>query len=707
MQTSHGKPEAAGCTLMSLGDTIHLPSANATELASGLIVDKAYEVIGRIAGGGMGDVYRVRHIIMQKEYALKALTAEHLKEADWRRFQNEGRVIGRLNHPNVVGIANLGVHDNCLPYYVMDLLDGQALSEILEERGSLPLVEALPIFIQVCSGIGYAHKKGIVHRDIKPGNIVVLNDKLATANIKIVDFGIAKLSGLRDQHNQQITQAGELFGSPLYMSPEQCQGIAIDARSDIYSLGCSLYETLTGSPPFKGKNAFETMLMHQNCEPPSLSNSAGGRKFPSMLESIIASTLAKDPRDRYQNMDLLAKDLTLALSGKDERSITHLSQPKKYAALPEVEEERNRILELQKNRVIKMITAIAICLCLSAIAATTASSIGLDQYRRQEQKKTAIKDLSSQPQSPDSTDGDNVNETVFNEVSAYSGDEPFSNQHNASNDDTKPFSVDNNKDGKIYRVFRFPKHASIGLFRHDDSGIFSSVCQGQYVKRPEENLIFVPSKGIEKIPQYLKRFRAGDIYGIEFVSELVDDKTLEACTNIPGVRMLIIGNSLSLTKKDIQSVNKFKELEDFRCQSGSFNVQDLISMPRFKHLKRLAFSGPGLSTVLSALTKASTLEDLDLSAASVKSEDFAVISGIKSLRFLTIQKAKITSNKINALARLPHLQKLTIWSCEISPEALGQLKRLQNFRYVGANNGGLSALSLNEFKASINAPKFE
>ncbi|MBS1998875.1 MAG: serine/threonine protein kinase, partial [Cyanobacteria bacterium SZAS LIN-2] len=283
-----------------------LSEGNASDFAPGDIIDGDYEVLSFIGAGGMGSVYRVRHRIMNTEYALKTLRADQVTEVAWRRFQNEAQAIARMNHPNVVAIYNLGLHNKTVPYYVMDLLSGSTLADILQTRHQLPVVEALPIFIEACAGIGYAHKKGIVHRDIKPGNIVVLEKPDATgAKIKIVDFGIAKLSHTKDLANQQLTGVGEICGSPFYMSPEQSQAGKVDARSDIYSLGCTLFETLTGSPPFKGRNVTETMIMHHSNQPPTLSETAQEQAFPAALEEAVAVTLAKAPMDRYPNMEKL------------------------------------------------------------------------------------------------------------------------------------------------------------------------------------------------------------------------------------------------------------------------------------------------------------------------------------------------------------------------------------------------------------------
>ncbi len=285
------------------------------EFKPGDVISQSYEVLRWIGAGGMGNVYCVRHTILGREYALKTLSGDKVNDVVWRRFQNEAQAIGRMSHPNIVAIYNFGVHDERLPYYVMDLLQGKSLLDLLALRGPMPVDQVVSICLEVAEGLGYAHKKGIVHRDIKPGNILILDKPEQTGRVKIVDFGIAKLSGTKDPKNQYLTNVGEIFGSPYYMSPEQSLGERIDARSDAYSLGCTMFEMLTGVPPLRGQTAMATMLLQQTTEPPTLRAASGGKEFPEMLEQVVATLLAKAPMDRYQTMELLAQDLKSIAGG--------------------------------------------------------------------------------------------------------------------------------------------------------------------------------------------------------------------------------------------------------------------------------------------------------------------------------------------------------------------------------------------------------
>lgn len=258
-----------------------------------------YRLVRELGRGAMGVVYLAEDESLQRQVAIKVLVLpgeEHERAPHEARFLQEAKAAGGLNHPNVVTIHELGRQGESL-YIAMEWLQGTELRDRMAQ-GSLPLDEALDIAAQVASGLAAAHARGIVHRDVKPGNIMVLPGGLA----KIMDFGIARVasSGLR-------TQSGTMMGSPKYMSPEQVGGHAVDHRSDIFSLGSMLYEMVTGAPAFAAPNLGQLLSAIMHGMPPPASSVRPG--VPAAVEQVIARALQKNPQARYQDAGDMAREI--------------------------------------------------------------------------------------------------------------------------------------------------------------------------------------------------------------------------------------------------------------------------------------------------------------------------------------------------------------------------------------------------------------
>jgi serine/threonine protein kinase len=270
-------------------------------------IGDSYVLTGILGQGGMGVIYRARHTILRKDFALKILPPGSVTANNWKRFQAEGRSLARLSHANIVTIHNMGIDRAECPFFVMDWLPGITLAARIGDK-AMPFDEVAPLFLQIASGLHSAHQCGVIHRDIKPSNIMLVPTVTGKLQVKIVDFGLARLSS-GESLAQQTTAVGEVIGSPLYMSPEQCLGAAVDLRTDIYSLGCTLFEALTGQPPFCGESAFQTAMLHQMQPPPALKSVCPTGKFPAGLESLIGRMLSKSPEHRFGSMNEFAVEL--------------------------------------------------------------------------------------------------------------------------------------------------------------------------------------------------------------------------------------------------------------------------------------------------------------------------------------------------------------------------------------------------------------
>ncbi|MCC7531631.1 MAG: serine/threonine protein kinase [Candidatus Melainabacteria bacterium] len=290
-----------------------MPATFARETAAkliGQIVNGQYQIVSAIGYGGMSVVFRAKDLKLGKFVALKMLLPHLMMQShSMARFQQEAQSASALNHPHVVSIHNYGETESGQPFLVMDLIEGSSLSTLIKKDGQLPVDRALNIFIQLASALSHAHQKGIVHRDLKPSNVLLTEQNGETDFCKIVDFGIAKLLPHEGRDAVSLTQTGDVFGSPLYMSPEQCKGERLDGKADIYSMGCLMYESLSGTPPHCGNNMLEVLYRHMNEVPKDFKSLKRGIIVPQRLEATIFKALAKEPAARHQSMQALHDEL--------------------------------------------------------------------------------------------------------------------------------------------------------------------------------------------------------------------------------------------------------------------------------------------------------------------------------------------------------------------------------------------------------------
>jgi serine/threonine protein kinase len=270
--------------------------------------DRKFEILNVLGKGGMGCVLKARQTLLDHNVALKIINPRSVKSREMlKRFRQEAKTAVTLRHRNIAGVHDFDVFQG-QPYIVMDYVEGKTLEELLQ-KGPLETERALRIFSQIADALSFAHQHGVIHRDIKPGNIMVTTES-GEETVKLLDFGIAKIVGSEQSpESNVITQTGEIIGSPLYMSPEQCLGQKIDARTDVYALGCVMYSAICGEAPFKGSNRVEAMYMQMNQTPRRMHEANPKVKVSPKLEQLIFKAMEKQPENRYQSMQELSSDL--------------------------------------------------------------------------------------------------------------------------------------------------------------------------------------------------------------------------------------------------------------------------------------------------------------------------------------------------------------------------------------------------------------
>jgi len=564
------------------------PYISDDKLKPGDIIGDNYVILELLGIGGMGYVYKVRHLILEKIYAMKTISGEQISEIAWRRLQVEAQAIARINHPNIVGIHNLGIHQGKIPYYVMDYLKGNNLAQILKKKRHLSLKQSLPIFIEICKGLGFAHKKGIVHRDIKPGNIVILDEPdFNGARVKIVDFGIAKLAGTIDPDNQKLTTIGEVFGSPLYMSPEQCEGKRIDARSDIYSLGCTFFEVLCGEVPFHGENPVATMLMHSQAKPPTL-HEARGIDFPESMENLVATMLAKAPMDRYPNLESVAEDLQSILEGKEISA-----SPFNAHGMPKrvLKDEDGKQLPLTEGatalRAIESITPRKIAILASSLIVSLIVIIFYFINQRTIDKTTAVATKALVAKTSPATN------------------EKYS--HVLSN-------------GQIQ--FNFPEDHSIGTISTVYNDPQAKQAQSILTFKKNERLYFTANEDAITHPECFDLFKENDLYSFAAPqSSIITDieKTSKECdvnSAIPHIAKLsgleVLNLDMSNTSDSaVEYLSRLPNLKTLKLCDTRISHTELSKLKQLKNLTYLSFShNNGCKDMLRALAGSTKIENL-------------------------------------------------------------------------------------------------
>lgn len=283
-----------------------IESADAlSPFSDGTLIEDRFKIVGEVGRGGMSTVYEALHTITGKRLAIKVISEKLSADAAYhQRFLREAKLMAQMKHPAIAAVHAVGNYHGRL-YIVMDFIEGTSLLDELS-KGAMPEARACQIAIQVCEALAHAHAKGIIHRDLKPGNIMLERTESGD-QIKLVDFGIA---GWLDRDDTgRITQTGEVFGSPYFMSPEQAQGMRLDGRSDIYSLGCIMYQMLSGELPFSGGSMYEVLAKQMQSDPPPLKN------VSSSWQKVVQAALAKNPDDRYQSATALREDLAKTAAG--------------------------------------------------------------------------------------------------------------------------------------------------------------------------------------------------------------------------------------------------------------------------------------------------------------------------------------------------------------------------------------------------------
>ena len=620
-----------------------------------------YQIMSVLGAGGAGTVYKGKQQPLGRLVAIKMLKTH--SEAQVARFRQEAQVSCLLEHPNIVHVFDFGATSDDQPFMVMDFVDGGDLSELIKREGIPNVHDSLHIFGQICDAMQYAHSKGIVHRDLKPSNIM-LSGMDARPHVRVVDFGIAKALG-PGVENQNLTSTAELFGSPYYMSPEQALGRPLDARSDIYSLGCLMYETMTFTLPLASSTSFNTLRMHVSEKPISVSERCPNR-YSHELENIVMKCLAKDPGKRFHSMQDLKHALdtvpeVLNNSRRLHMSMTMKARPFSVPAPPLA--KPIPISRASRFRKVGMIKAVVMTGCMLSMVGGV-SAFCLNQLSTKESSSNAGLD------------------SAISSLKALATHSPYPHSsHQAGNwlmSDDKDIFISEHTARQNLRAFEV-KHLSGPEVAHD----LKKVLLGN---QSADQLFVTNCALVEDSLSCLKTQR--QITHLLINRCTYPDQSLAVLTQMPQ----LVGLSISHGKINDQSLkymNKLSRLESLNLSEQSkLTAAVLKNLPasieelhlkadtgiakssfgllaKYRNLKRLDLSCTKISDAsLPELKRLPVLENIDLSQTSITDDGVDTLASMPSLKIIELTNSNISHDGLMKLAHAPHLKELSIYESD-------------------------------------------
>lgn len=637
----------------------------------GQTVAGKYLLLSVIGRGGNGTVYRAQQIFLKTEFALKILYRNQIfDEVQMRRFQLEARAAHSLNHPNLVRVHDFGLLEGNQPYLAMDLVDGITLADHITNDGPMEVEPTVKLFEQVSLGLGFAHQQSVVHRDIKPSNIMLVNAMTigTEGSVKILDFGIAKLTNHEGGEIQALTKTGEIFGSPLYMSPEQCGGELVDHRADIYSLGCSLFETLTGTPPHVGQNALRTMMLHQSVPPPLLREASLGRTFPDALEKIVQKMLSKNASDRYSNLYQVAHELAAIRSNG--KATTASAASKKSTA------KTAKTITMTVTSFYAIIVAVAIgSAALSVVLFPRANSPSMDAASDEQNNTDTVLTLSDR-QRYGPVKVAQMLEQAYAKVPV----------------------ITSKMTEKVLtpRSFKFPD-VPIGRIFFDSSilpvqnNVGESRDAGGRVDTPARPLMLEiggeHSAATLLKPLTLKKIGTGEMRGLTIVgppeqyvaqepfkSTLADNvaQLLEVAGEWPRLSTLRLMD-VPLNERAMVALEKLNQLEALELSNTKIEIESLSKHDFLRNVSTLVLVNSQIEPLLKQIPPSNKLRSLIAEGDSIKPKSLAALSDCPYLFGLRLKTDTVTPQLVAALIQLKTVQSLTL---EVRNVTLGEVKEI-------------------------------
>lgn len=647
------KTKSCSCLVSIDSDAVREEAA--TLPSDELISGAPYEFLGVTGYGGAATVYKARNKKLGRLVAVKILQAPMSDERSRQNFAREAKAASKLQHPNVVTVQDFGEMADGRQYLATEWIEGITLAQYMSRHGRLTVEIAQEVFSQVLDGLSHAHKRGVVHRDIKPNNIMLTRGVSGGWTVKIIDFGTAK----EIDNEGSVTRAEDLACSPFYMSPEQATGEGVDNRSDLYSVGCSLFETLTGRPPFTGV-ALSVVMRHQLEQPPTLMAASGGVEFPDYIEAIVAKLLAKAPSDRFQSDE----DVKSALRGSVRYATGSSGRNSRTGAPREV---------------------LPVGIIGVSIAAVCGIAYVIDLFRMERAPESKKVHLSSGERSirklaAESTASPTQAERRFLESGADYWRDNASKSHALAPDEkleslpasrVRVVSINFNRRKSLDGLASLTNLKMLKLW---NAKLTPALCD-QIVEATSISDLQIVDSEIDCDPA-VELARMPRLSWLEFNDCGLTAKDLQNIHMLKRLYTLCIPFNSELSDAAFVPIGKFKQLGDLRLEGIMITDKTLHEIRSLTSLTNLSFSSTGVTDAgCSYIANFRELDTISAGASSIGDAGAKLLFTLPKLKFLALRSSKVTDASLPGFEQMKSLKHLDLLQCPgVSDQGIGRLR---------------------------------
>lgn len=664
-----------------------------------------YEFLEFIGSGGMGVIYKAHHPVLKRLVAIKMLHSHLMTDSIVKRFQQEAEAVSGLSHPNIISVHDFGLSEHGQPYMVMDFVDGKPLSEVLRQ-GPLSLEAVINVSIQIAEGLQHAHEHGILHRDLKPSNIMVTDYDCSFPEVKIVDFGIAKIL---ETEATRVTQTGELLGTPQYMSPEQCRGTELDARSDVYALGCLMFESITGRPPFSNESMVAVIVDQISKPARSLGEVRPDIVFPIELEDLMAKTLAKEPIDRFQSMNALLEELVevqkmVAISSKRKFSLQRVLR---------LNRDQRHVLLLSLAAVFTLIGVASSALLFvknvrdSHVKAEDAHIVKTAPVRAPNYMPMLIADRANTVNHLDfSTVDGNFIRTFFSDdlgieklnltKSKISDNDlvPLTSQKSLAWLRLQGTKISDNG-LRTLKYFEFLNTLNI-----DDTAVTNDGMK--YIPALKRLQIF--SASMMNIGDKGISYLAGmPLRELSLLKTAVSDKGLKSLENMRSLMVLNLQESPNVKSDGIKYLRNLPMLRELNLESTNIDDAALADIANIRSLETLHIGGTKVTTGgVKKLQGMPALNHLRINATEFSADWIPTFATLPKLRKMSLAWTRLNdANIAEFVAKLPEMENLDLEGTKLSDAGIMHLRKLKHLYWLNLKQSSATQAGIEKLRKAM------